>query len=596
MKTTLKLSALVGLALLALCLSLVACEQRPAIDEGQTTGQETTSGAEQGTEENSPEIGELAYVLNEAGDGYIVTGIGTFSGTELVIPETYEGLPIREITDKAFKGCTQLTSITIPDIYMRVGDYAFAGCTGLTHVTIHGRPFGWNYAFDGCTGLETVTINEYLGGVSSPFQNCSNLKHVEFDQNTDVCLWLGYIEWKVDDPKIVPDDAEGVHGRQQQDENGVYLYDENGEPIVEYYAWKYLPLESVKGGTIGTGCGLTNYPNLNSTNVTEYVLAGGCEMEDGVIFGPMYNDNDEEYIGIIWIDPLVESLDFVKLSKIDSFYYVFSNCVNLKSITVDYSSVQKNALRGISELSLTDVHFTGTIFDWADKIAKYYGDSCTIHCSDGDISKQLVAALCCTQEVDNYRQLYAMYAQFSANLESLVEYKAAYDALLAIKTIEEYESYAEYVQASEGTEEYELYQEFLAYRIASSRYRTMKNRRMYDLVSMHRTFETIVQSGVDVSAELDKFINVHLPALEHTFGCTIEYEQGKQGELTAITNMDQLPRRLVSYLEFFVIFSDPNYPQTPAEAKAIYDQAVASMIEPGYITQQELDDLINDIN
>lgn len=598
MKTTVKLSVLVGLVLLVLCLSLTACEQDPTIGEGQTTGQGSVPGTEQGTVENATEIGELAYVLNEAGNGYIVTGIGTFSGTELVIPETYEGLPIREIADEAFKNCTQLTAVTIPAAFIRVGDYAFAGCTGLTQVTIPGEPFGWNYAFEGCTGLEKVTINEYLGGSAFPFRNCSNLKHVEFDQNTYMYLWLGVIEWVIDDPEILPDGAAGVSFKQQQDENGEDMYDENGEPIGEYYAWKFLPIESVKGGIIGSGCFLTYYPNLNSTNVTDYILAENCKMEEGVIFGPLYNDVGEEYIGTIWIDPLVESLDFVKLSEIDRFNgQDLMNCVNLKSITVDYSSVEKAALSNISKLSLTDINFTGTIFDWVDKIGRYYGDSCTIHCSDGDISKELGAALRCTDSgVADYRSLYAMYVSFLADLELLVGYKADYDALLAVKAEEEYESYAEYRQAAEGTEEYELYQEYLAYRTAKSRYTTTKNRRMNDLVSMYNYYEQIVQSGVGTSAELDKFINVHLPILEHTFGCTIEYEQGKEGNLSAIINMDQIPRNLMNYIYFYVDLSDPNCPQTPAEAKAIYEQAVAAMTEPGYITQQELNDRINGIN
>ncbi len=588
MKTTVKLSLLTGLMLLVLCLCLAACGQDPSTDEGQTTGQD----AEQ-------MLGELAYVLNEAGDGYVVTGIATFTGTELVIPSTYEGLPVVEIAQEAFKDCTQLTSVTFPaaiEHYIWVGDYAFAGCTGLTQVTIPATCRLYNRVFEGCTGLESATIHSSYWGFQQ-FTNCTKLKHVEFGQDVSVNLYsLGHIKWSVDDPNVVPEGAEYVYAEQQYDENGEALYDENGEPIVEYYAWvAYLPLESVKGGIIDAYSYLSLYPNLNSGNVTDYTLAEGCQMIDGVMFATEYDfDTDQENVVAFWIDPLVESLDFVKLSEIgninkNSSY--LTNCVNLKSITID--STASNFLSNIPKLSLTDINFAGSIFDWADKIGTYYGDSCAIHCTDGDISKELGAALSCTDTgLSNNTNLYATYVYFLKDVEALEEYKANYDAVLAKKTAEEYESYAEYANAAEGSEEYDLYQEYLEYRSAKSRFETTRNRRLNDLVHMYGYYKGFEESSIDVEAAIHDFKNVHLPLLESIFGCTVEYEPGKEGDLTAVTNMDQLPDTLRNLVRFFAELSDPNCPKTPAEAKTLYEQAVAAMIEPGYITQEELNERI----
>lgn len=599
MKTRVKLSAIGCLLLLALCLFWAACEQTPAQSGEQSSEQASTQSGEQSSEQAKTPMGEIAFDLNEAGDGYVITGIGTFTGTELVIPQTHKDLPVVEITEKAFKDCVQLTSVTFPaaiEEEMLVSNYAFAGCTGLTQVTIPANSYGWTYAFEGCTGLETATLNcNYFS--SDLFNNCTNLKHLKFGPNIVINLdSIGIIKWEIDkpdNPSIIPDGAYSIDFEQQYNENGEALYDENGEPIRVYYAWRWLPIESVTGGIIREFSGLTRYPNLNSNNVTDYTLNEDCQMVDGVMFGP----TDQDYIGAFWIDPLVESLDFVKLSGIGEIdRYILPSCVNLKSITIDDSSTTIEVLRDIPKSSLTDIHFTGSIFDWVDKVGGYYGDSCTIHCTDGDISKELCAALSCADSaVSGYIELLYGFEYVRSNVESIEAYKTAYEAVLAEKTVEEYESYAEYGNAEEGSEEYALFQEYLAYRSARSRFQTTINRSLNQLVSMYMYHKQIVQSGVDVEAEINNFKNVHLPVLESAFGCSVEYEQAKENDLTAITNMNQLPNNLRSLVRIFADLSDPNCPQTPEEAKALYDQAVAAMIVPGYITQEELNKRISPI-
>ncbi len=80
------------------------------------------------------------------------------------------------IGDSAFKGCTALTSISIPDSVTRIGDYAFENCRALTSVGIPSsvKSIGY-YAFAG-TGLETISFNEGLVKIGScAFRNCKNL-------------------------------------------------------------------------------------------------------------------------------------------------------------------------------------------------------------------------------------------------------------------------------------------------------------------------------------------------------------------------------------------------------------------------------------
>ena len=55
------------------------------------------------------------------GSYYAVTGIGTCTDTDIVIPYEYNGLPVKEIAQEAFLWESSLTSITIPDSITKIG-------------------------------------------------------------------------------------------------------------------------------------------------------------------------------------------------------------------------------------------------------------------------------------------------------------------------------------------------------------------------------------------------------------------------------------------------------------------------------------------
>ena len=74
--------------------------------------------------------------------------------TSITIPNS-----VTSIGSSAFSGCSSLTSVTIPDNVTSIGDSAFRGCSSLTSVTIPDTvtSIGWS-AFSGCSLLESITI------------------------------------------------------------------------------------------------------------------------------------------------------------------------------------------------------------------------------------------------------------------------------------------------------------------------------------------------------------------------------------------------------------------------------------------------------
>ena len=80
-----------------------------------------------------PEV--LAFSLNADGISYTVTGMGSFTGKDLVIPEEHDGKPVTAVGNYAFSG-TDITSAVIPDSVTDVFSGAFDSCPALAKVTV----------------------------------------------------------------------------------------------------------------------------------------------------------------------------------------------------------------------------------------------------------------------------------------------------------------------------------------------------------------------------------------------------------------------------------------------------------------------------
>ena len=122
----------------------------------------------------------LKYSLNSDGTGYTVTGIGTCTDKELIIPSEYNSKPVTSIGSDAFSNCTGLTSITIPDSVTSIGDNAFYNCSGLNRVTIPNSVTSIGEgAFLLCTSLTSVTIPDSVTSIGyGAFSGCSGLTSI----------------------------------------------------------------------------------------------------------------------------------------------------------------------------------------------------------------------------------------------------------------------------------------------------------------------------------------------------------------------------------------------------------------------------------
>ena len=96
-----------------------------------------------------------------------ITGIGTCTDTQLVIPSTYDGLPVTGISESAFADCTLIESVVISNGISSIGALAFSGCTSLKSVVIPDSVTNvYGGTFYGCTSLENVRLGSGISNLA----------------------------------------------------------------------------------------------------------------------------------------------------------------------------------------------------------------------------------------------------------------------------------------------------------------------------------------------------------------------------------------------------------------------------------------------
>ena len=123
---------------------------------------------------------EFTFELNKDGQGYTITGVLRAASSDIIIPETYQGLPVTAVGASAFYGLTDLTSVIVPDSITVIGNRAFMDYTALKNVSLPAQmqEIGSN-AFHGCTALERITIPEGITEIANYcFEYCSALEEV----------------------------------------------------------------------------------------------------------------------------------------------------------------------------------------------------------------------------------------------------------------------------------------------------------------------------------------------------------------------------------------------------------------------------------
>ena len=136
---------------------------------------------------NDPDLktdGDYAYYVSED-NTYCITSLYKGSSTDVVVPSSLGGYPVKIIGDHTFENKSFIRTVEVPDGVVAIGKQAFFMCINLQTVIVpEGVVMFGDQCFAACYMLDYVQVPDSLESVGEmAFLGCYALKEIEFGEN-----------------------------------------------------------------------------------------------------------------------------------------------------------------------------------------------------------------------------------------------------------------------------------------------------------------------------------------------------------------------------------------------------------------------------
>ena len=114
-----------------------------------------------------------------------VCGIGSCTDEHLVIPCSYNGVPVVGIAEKAFCRNVKIKSVTLPCSVIYIDDQAFTWCRSLEKIQLSSIVKIGDRAFMGCDMLSDIMLGDFIQSIGEKaFAYCPSLKNIVLSDST----------------------------------------------------------------------------------------------------------------------------------------------------------------------------------------------------------------------------------------------------------------------------------------------------------------------------------------------------------------------------------------------------------------------------
>ena len=249
-------------------------------------------------------------------DGTLAVTGYTGNPVDLEIPEEINGLKVTAIDHVAFKECTTLKSVTIPDSVTSIGGSAFSDCTELTSVTISESVNSISeYAFYNCISLKTITIPAnvsyigykalgYYGAYSEELAIDESKKvdgfKINYVRNTQGHLYATQNGFTDETCLIFNELYDGTLeiGKYAGNDKTYVIPSENdGKKITQIGSYAFMNCTGLTSVTISDGVTYVgDCAFYNCTSLTSVTIPASVTRIDDYAFGYYYYGDDEKKV------------------------------------------------------------------------------------------------------------------------------------------------------------------------------------------------------------------------------------------------------------------------------------------------------------
>ncbi len=312
---------------------------------------------------NAASVDDLKFELNSDGKSYSVSAKSSNIEGELIIPSTYNGLPVTTVAEEGFMFCSSLTSVSIPDSIEVIEDYGFYGCNSIDSLKLpkNLKRIGRS-AFYGWHKLPSVTIPasvEFIAG--AVFSSSYELTEIKVESgnefytsvegilyNIDMTELLDYPVAKGGSTYTLPTTVTKIAGWCFSNNRYLTSIELNDNiKTIEDGTFAYCrTLKILEFGNNVTKIGVNSFRDCDKIVSLEF--PNSIEMIDSFAFF--------DCGGLINVE-IPEKVTVIK-------DYVFASCTSLESVTIPLSVVSIESMAFGNITSLKNVKYKGTETQW----------------------------------------------------------------------------------------------------------------------------------------------------------------------------------------------------------------------------------------